>query len=82
MQEKDEYVEQILKDVAAMGVKYDKLSYTSDFFPQMTDCADRLIKLGHLYADDTPVERMREVSLSSPLSLAPLSRHLFSLPKL
>ncbi|KAK9867379.1 hypothetical protein WJX84_011083 [Apatococcus fuscideae] len=58
--EKDEYVEQILKDVAAMGVKYDKLSYTSDFFPQMTDCADRLIKLGHLYADDTPVERMRE----------------------
>ncbi|KAK9821493.1 hypothetical protein WJX74_002572 [Apatococcus lobatus] len=57
--EKDEYVEQILKDVAALGVKYDKLSYTSNFFPQLADCAERLIKLGHLYADDTPVEQMR-----------------------
>ena len=65
VQEKDEYVEQILKDVAALGVKYDKLSYTSDFFPQLADCAERLIKLGHLYADDTPVEQMR---LVCPLS--------------
>ena len=61
LQEKDEFVEQILKDVAAMGVKYEKLSYTSDFFPQLSDCTERLIKLGHLYADDTPVEQMRQV---------------------
>ena len=70
MQEKDEFVEQILKDVAALGVKYDKLSYTSDWFPELTDCAERLIKLGHLYADDTPVEQMRLVSAPAGLNLA------------
>ena len=64
VQEKDEYVEQILKDIAALGVKYDQLSYTSDFFPQLADCAERLIKLGHLYADDTPVDQMRLVSFA------------------
>lgn len=76
MQEKDEYVEQILKDVAALGVKYDKLSYTSDFFPQLADCAERLIKLGHLYADDTPVEQMR---LVRPPGHKPVSTALFEL---
>ena len=34
----------------------------ADYFPQLEDCAIRLIKAGHLYADDTPVEKMREVS--------------------
>lgn len=33
----------------------------ADYFPQLEDCAVRLIKAGHLYADDTPVEQMREV---------------------
>ena len=62
LQEKDEYVESILGDVAALGVKYERLSYTSDYFPQMQTCADKLIQAGILYADDTPQEQMRSVS--------------------
>jgi glutamyl-tRNA synthetase len=58
--EKDEYVENILDDIARLGLKYEKVTYTSDYFPQLVDCAERLIHAGHAYADDTPVEQMRE----------------------
>jgi glutamyl-tRNA synthetase len=61
--EKDEFVENILKDIADLGLKYDKLTYTSDYFPQLLDVGERLIKAGMMYADDTPVEQMREVRL-------------------
>lgn len=33
--EKDEYVENILSDIAGLGLKYDRLTYTSDYFPQV-----------------------------------------------
>ena len=75
MQEKDEYVENILSDIAALGLKYDKLTYTSDYFDLMLELAPKLIKAGKIYADDTPLLQMREVSswlcalcLSLPLS--------------
>lgn len=58
--EKDEFVENILKDMADLGLKWDKLSYTSDYFPQLLDIGERLIRSGLMYADDTPVEAMRE----------------------
>lgn len=58
--EKDEYVENILDDIARLGLKYEKVTYTSDYFPQLVECAERLILAGHAYADDTPVEEMRE----------------------
>lgn len=32
-----------------------------DYFDQLVECARRMIAKGYLYADDTPVERMREV---------------------
>ena len=62
MQEKDEYVENILQDVASLGVQYERLTYTSDYFPQMQACADKLLQAGVLYADDTPQQQMRDVS--------------------
>lgn len=40
--------------------RYSRLTYTSDYFPQLMDMAERLIKAGHLYADDTPMEQMRD----------------------
>jgi len=33
---------------------------------QMEECAEKLIKAGVLYADDTPVEKMREVGACRP----------------
>ena len=34
MQEKDEYVEQIIVDIGRLGLQYEKITYTSDYFPQ------------------------------------------------
>lgn len=59
--EKDEFVDNILKDLDDLGIKSDKLTYTSDYFEQLLDMATALIKKGVIYADDTPVEVMRQV---------------------
>lgn len=58
--EKDDYVENILKDIRDLGLRHDKVTYTSDYFPQMLELAEKLIKAGVLYADDTPVDDMRQ----------------------
>ena len=64
VQESMEFVESILADVERLGLQYTKpITYTSDYFPQMLDLAERLIKAGHMYADDTPVEQMRAVRI-------------------
>ena len=60
--ESTEFRDSIIEDLKTLGVEWKggAISYTSDYFPQMLDLGERLIKAGHLYADDTPVERMRE----------------------
>ncbi|KAL4855849.1 Glutamate--tRNA ligase [Chlorella vulgaris] len=58
--EKDEYVESIIADIKRLGLRHEPVTYTSDYFPQLKECGERLIKAGHLYADDTPVDQMRE----------------------
>lgn len=66
MQESMEYVESIIADVHRLGLEYkEPITYTSDYFPQLLDLAERLIKAGTLYADDTPVEQMRAVRVLS-----------------
>lgn len=58
--EKDEYVENIIEDIKRLGLRFEKITYTSDYFPELVDCAIRHIKAGNCYCDDTPVEEMRE----------------------
>ncbi|PNH09799.1 putative glutamate--tRNA ligase, cytoplasmic [Tetrabaena socialis] len=58
--EKDEFVENIMKDIADLGLRYEKLTYTSDYFPQLLELGEKLIRAGVMYADDTPVEAMRD----------------------
>jgi glutamyl-tRNA synthetase len=58
--EKDEYVENIIADIKRLGLEFEKITYTSDYFPQMVELAYLMIKKGDLYADDTPVDQMRE----------------------
>jgi hypothetical protein len=36
--EKDEYVENIIKDMQTLGLKYKEITYTSDYFPQVRGC--------------------------------------------
>lgn len=43
-----------------MGIKPDKVSYTSDHLETLYQYCIRMIKEGHAYADDTPQEKMRD----------------------
>ena len=62
VQESMEYVESIIADVHRLGIAFKPpITYTSDYFPELLDLAERLIKACFMYADDTPVEQMREV---------------------
>ncbi|XWS57091.1 hypothetical protein CRYUN_Cryun09bG0141800 [Craigia yunnanensis] len=56
--ESNEFVENLKKDVETLGIKYQKVTYTSDYFSKLTDMAEKLIKEGKAYVDDTPRERM------------------------
>src|SRR5690606_38272005 len=57
--EKQEYQDSILEDLATLGIKHDKLSYTSDYFDQLYDLAIKMIELGKAYCDDTEQMQMR-----------------------
>ncbi|KAF8661523.1 hypothetical protein HU200_056943 [Digitaria exilis] len=58
--ENNEFVENILKDIDIMGIKYDTVTYTSDYFPKLMEMAESLIKQGKAYVDDTPRKQMQE----------------------
>ena len=58
--EKDEFADNILKDLEDLGIKGDRLTYTSDYFDNMIQICTLLIQAGKVYADDTPVETMRQ----------------------
>jgi hypothetical protein len=59
--ESTEFRDSIIADLKTLGVAWDgAISYTSDYFPQLLDLGEALTRAGHLYADDTPVDRMRE----------------------
>ena len=58
--ERDEFADNILKDLADLGIQGDTLSYTSDHFEAMFAITTKLIETGKVYADDTPLETMRQ----------------------
>ncbi|ELQ40878.1 glutamyl-tRNA synthetase [Pyricularia oryzae] len=58
--EKEEYQDAIIEDLALMGIKADKFSYTSDYFQYLYEMCIRLIKEGNAYADDTDQETMKK----------------------
>jgi glutamyl-tRNA synthetase len=53
-------MEAIFEDLATLGVKYSKVSYTSDYFDTIYDYAKVLIRKGLAYLDNTDVETMRK----------------------
>ncbi|KAL3645045.1 hypothetical protein CASFOL_010225 [Castilleja foliolosa] len=58
--ESSEFVDNLLKDIETLGIKYNAITYTSDYFPQLMDMAEKLIHKGLAYIDDTPREKMKE----------------------
>ncbi|XP_073142314.1 glutamate--tRNA ligase, cytoplasmic [Henckelia pumila] len=58
--ESSEFVDNLLKDIETLGIKYDAVTYTSDYFPQLMGMAEKLIRVGKAYVDDTPREKMKE----------------------
>eukprot|EP01105_Mastigella_eilhardi_P027632 TRINITY_DN863_c0_g1_i2.p1 TRINITY_DN863_c0_g1~~TRINITY_DN863_c0_g1_i2.p1 ORF type:complete len:731 (-),score=242.51 TRINITY_DN863_c0_g1_i2:57-2249(-) len=58
--EKTEYVESIVQDLKTVGIVADKVSYTSDYFPQLLATADKMVRDGLAYVDDSPREVMKE----------------------
>ncbi|MBP5154007.1 MAG: glutamine--tRNA ligase/YqeY domain fusion protein [Lachnospiraceae bacterium] len=59
--EKTEYMEAILEDIRWLGADWeDRLFYASDYFPQMYECALKLIRKGLAYVDDLSADEIRE----------------------
>ena len=56
--ESNEFVENVLRDIDTMGIKYDTVTYTSDYFPKLMEMAESLIMQGKAYVDDTPRTQM------------------------
>src|SRR2546422_2036911 len=59
--ESQEYVDAIMNDVRWLGFDWgEHLHHASDYFEQLYEWAEQLIKSGKAYVDDQPVEEMRE----------------------
>ena len=58
--EKMEFVENIQADLKTLEIIPDKVSFSSDFFDQIIGYTRQLIQAGHVYADDTPADVMKE----------------------
>ncbi|KAJ5723675.1 Glutamyl/glutaminyl-tRNA synthetase class Ib [Penicillium malachiteum] len=56
--EKQEFQDAIVEDLALMGIQPNKVSYTSDYFDELYDYCITMIKTGKAYADDTDKETM------------------------
>lgn len=54
--EKQEYEDSIVEDVKLLGIKITRITHTSDYFQQIYETAERLIREGNAYADDTDQE--------------------------
>jgi glutamyl-tRNA synthetase len=56
--ERADYHDAIVEDLALMGIKPDKVSYSSNYFQLLHDYCVKFIKEGYAYADDTDKETM------------------------
>jgi glutaminyl-tRNA synthetase len=57
--EEQEYIDAIKRDVAWLGYKWDGLFHASDYFEQLYEWAEHLIRAGKAYVDDQTQEEMR-----------------------
>ena len=60
MNEKMEFVENIIRDLKTLEIHPDRVTHTSDYFDNIKNYMEELIKKGLAYADDTPSEEMKQ----------------------
>ncbi|KAK4691587.1 hypothetical protein P7C71_g5437, partial [Lecanoromycetidae sp. Uapishka_2] len=58
--EKEEFQDAIVEDLALMGIRPDRTSYTSDHFDLLYQYCVTMLKDGNAYADDTEQETMKK----------------------
>ena len=58
--EDTEYVDAIKEDIRWMGFRWDKECYASDYFDQLYEWAEELIRRGLAYVDDQTQEEISE----------------------
>src|SRR6266852_19041 len=69
IREEQEYIDAIKRDVHWLGCDWGRhLYYASDYFDQLYDWAEHLIRAGHAYVDDLSADEMRAMrgSLTEP----------------
>ncbi|KAL2787138.1 tRNA synthetases class I, catalytic domain-containing protein [Aspergillus keveii] len=66
--EKQEFQDAIMEDLALMGIKPDRTSFTSDYFDELYEYGLRIIKEGNAYADDTDKETMQAQRMNGEAS--------------
>ncbi|MGE0416361.1 MAG: glutamine--tRNA ligase/YqeY domain fusion protein [Acetobacteraceae bacterium] len=59
VKEEQEYIDAIERDVRWLGFEWSGLFHASDYFEQLYEWAEHLIRIGAAYVDDTPPEEMR-----------------------
>ncbi|PPD88791.1 hypothetical protein GOBAR_DD14274 [Gossypium barbadense] len=77
--EKKEYINHIEEIVQWMGWEPFKITYTSDYFPELYELAVELIRRGHAYVDhQTPeeIKEYREKKMNSPWRDRPIAESL------
>ncbi|XP_073409433.1 bifunctional glutamate/proline--tRNA ligase-like isoform X3 [Dendrobates tinctorius] len=57
--EKEDFEKVILEDVSMLQIKPNQFTYTSDHFEKIIEYAEKLIREGKAYVDDTPAEQMK-----------------------
>ena len=57
--EETEYVDSIMEDVRWLGFRWDEVYFASDYFQQLYDFAEQLIKSGHAYVCSLDAEETR-----------------------
>jgi glutamyl-tRNA synthetase len=58
--EKDEYVQNIIKDLERLEIYPDQITHTSDHFDMLLEMMGKMISEGNAYCDNTHVDKMRE----------------------
>ena len=58
--ENAEFEKVILEDLKMLKIEPDRFTHTSDHFDTIMNFAEKMIREGKAYADDTPGDQMRE----------------------